>query len=286
MIPDSSIGQVRPVRQLGAVTTWAILVAAVASPLLRIYSLASGQVGPAWRIGDALAIEFAGMMFIIWMLRVRSNADLTSDVPARWKKPWLIFGWILPVGSLWIPYRLVREMTDRDQAASPRLVGWWWGTYIVGVSIPAQAQAALRLSVKAGAWTSLALSPFRIAAAVLAVVIVRSVVSAQESGTDAATHTRWRTSAPQLTLGVVCSIALTAVAFLATGLLRNLPHPYTGDPRKDGYAYGWSNQSADCDGESKHRFSDSLQQIEFATGCLSAQTDQLTGKPSSPPSNP
>lgn len=45
----------------------------------------------------------AGVMFLVWLFRVRNNAEAASALQHRHSKPWLVWGWILPLVNLWFP---------------------------------------------------------------------------------------------------------------------------------------------------------------------------------------
>lgn len=126
----------------------------------------------------------AAVTFIAWLFRARRNAEIIEDHPQTWNKPWLIFGWIIPIGSLWIPHQIVGDIwessTPREPARSAARATWpvhlWWvlfllttiGGRIVGFLLGGSTLAALRTQ----AVGITILSPIGIVAAGLAIWIV------------------------------------------------------------------------------------------------------------------
>ncbi|WP_158102819.1 DUF4328 domain-containing protein [Lentzea kentuckyensis] len=83
----------------------------------------------------------AGVLFIAWMRQARLNSDIiTSRHQHRWTNMWVILGWIIPFGNLFIPYAVMQDIwrgSDRTQPMvglqkrpQSGLVTGWWITYI------------------------------------------------------------------------------------------------------------------------------------------------------------
>ncbi|WP_081898280.1 DUF4328 domain-containing protein [Herbidospora cretacea] len=77
----------------------------------------------------------AGVVYWIWLFRVRDNAEILSPyVPQRKAKPWLIFGWLVPIISFWFPKQIVDDIwqaSDPQQRKPGGLAMTWWLTWIV-----------------------------------------------------------------------------------------------------------------------------------------------------------
>ncbi|GAA4234304.1 hypothetical protein GCM10022254_38950 [Actinomadura meridiana] len=93
-------------------------------------------------VADALALgsilellltAAAGVFVIIWLWRARANADVIDDLSSTWSRPWVIFGWVVPVVSLWVPRSIVGSVWR--VSAPPRATEWpvnlWWTAYLV-----------------------------------------------------------------------------------------------------------------------------------------------------------
>jgi hypothetical protein len=96
---------------------------------------ALGPAGAAHTIASLLA----AVAFMIWLFTARLNCDNLGG-NASWTPGWAIGGWLLPVASLYIPYKVVLDVreaseTDEPDESAPRLrrapVGLWWAAFIV-----------------------------------------------------------------------------------------------------------------------------------------------------------
>lgn len=92
---------------------------------------------------QTLAILAAGVVFIIWFHRVRSNAEVFAQDVCTMGKGWAIGSWFIPIGNLWLPHRVARQTwhastpqpADPGQQISHRPVNAWWITWLVAVLI-------------------------------------------------------------------------------------------------------------------------------------------------------
>ncbi|MEU9018795.1 DUF4328 domain-containing protein [Actinomadura sp. NPDC048394] len=121
---------------------------------------------------------------IVWLWQARANADVI-DLPGGWGRPWVIFGWLVPIMNFRVPRAIVGSVWRTSAPdASLRLVNAWWATWVVylvgtrlarldltGTSAHIANQLTLYLPVAAdGA-----------AAAVLGALVVRRLTRAQEA---------------------------------------------------------------------------------------------------------
>lgn len=84
----------------------------------------------------------AWIVSMVWLWRVRTNAEQMSAAKHRRHKAWIILGWFIPIASLFVPYQVVSDVernSDPDAAPHARelvrstatVVGWWWATFLV-----------------------------------------------------------------------------------------------------------------------------------------------------------
>lgn len=66
------------------------------------------------------AIAVVGIVFVIWLMRARENAENLSPYPHRRTRGWLFGGWLVPVVNLWFPKQIVDDIW---RASSPRQDG-------------------------------------------------------------------------------------------------------------------------------------------------------------------
>ncbi|MBX6749451.1 MAG: DUF4328 domain-containing protein, partial [Micromonosporaceae bacterium] len=148
--------------------------------------------------------------FLVWLFRARANAELLSPWPHRRARPWLIFGWFVPVVSLWFPKQIIDDIWTsskpgafawtRDLATARRsgLVWAWWlawlaGTWITQVINRQLARADDLSSMRKAALFDIAANAMSIIAAALAIGVVLTITRFQEDHRRAAA---WRPPPP------------------------------------------------------------------------------------------
>jgi uncharacterized protein DUF4328 len=103
--------------------------------------LISGSLG----IVAALALLAAAVVFIVWLWRVRWNAEMFCRGEHRFTRGWVLGSWICPVVNLWYPKQVVDDIVAASDPRTPpqtlslksipgtRLVWAWWLTWVVGL---------------------------------------------------------------------------------------------------------------------------------------------------------
>jgi hypothetical protein len=151
--------------------------------------LISGSLG----IVAAVALLASAIVFIVWLWRVRWNAEMFCRGEHRFTRGWVLGSWICPVVNLWYPKRVVDDIVAASDPRTPPqtldlrtvpgtpLVWAWWSTWVVGLVLDNVAQRsvldgapqvgelftnAVMSSVSAASTT---------AAAVLAILIIQRV---------------------------------------------------------------------------------------------------------------
>ncbi|MEU4346205.1 DUF4328 domain-containing protein [Streptomyces sp. NPDC023838] len=141
------------------------------------------------------AMGVTAVVFIIWFHRVRSNADaFAQDVCTR-TRGWAVGGWFVPIGNLWIPYTIAREVwtasaqTAPDgswREASERPITTWWWTWVSALLIyrfgtTMQEHADTPDTLQRATDDILVADALNLAAAVLAIVFVRKLTAMQHT---------------------------------------------------------------------------------------------------------
>jgi hypothetical protein len=153
------IATLSPVRAAGAVASSALLLAGVAWTVragweLRLAAAGEPASGPpdqgggrhrtltSLENGYHLVSSGGGVLtavcvvaFLVWLGRVRGNARVLSGRAPRYSGFWVLLGWVIPIGNLWIPRGIVADVY-RDSAPEwrlPRVVNVWWGLWLVGL---------------------------------------------------------------------------------------------------------------------------------------------------------
>lgn len=143
----------------------------------------------------------AGVVFITWLWRARLNSEELSYGQHYRERGWVVGSWFCPIVNLWFPYQVVRDVLrfsdpknrglDGDSSRGGPLVIVWWLTWL-GSSIAAYYSFAVYREVPASAEDVLSMfdrmavadtvsAVFEVAAAVLAIVIIRRITAWQES---------------------------------------------------------------------------------------------------------
>ncbi|GAA1564147.1 hypothetical protein GCM10009789_16720 [Kribbella sancticallisti] len=151
--------------------------------------LISGSFG----IVAALALLAAAVVFIVWLWRVRWNAEMFCRGEHRFTRGWVIGSWICPVVNLWYPKWVVDDIVAASDPRTPpqtatlrqipgtRLVWAWWLTWVVGLVLDNIAQrsvldgAAQLSELRTNAVMSTISAVSTTAAAVLAVLLIQRV---------------------------------------------------------------------------------------------------------------
>ncbi|MGW2960436.1 DUF4328 domain-containing protein [Streptomyces sp. NPDC001220] len=148
-----------PVRTIGAVASSGLLLAGAAWVVRAVWELRLAGAGvPAGGVPDqgggrhrpltslengyhivssvgGVVTFLVAVVFLMWLGRVRDNARLLSGQAPRYSGIWVLVGWVIPLGNLWIPRRIVADVF-RDSAPGQRLpwvVHVWWGFWLVGL---------------------------------------------------------------------------------------------------------------------------------------------------------
>ncbi len=209
-------GTYRPASARGSVAIallllMALLAAISALHFLSAFDLADRAARSALRPGEAAAfddltqtlgrLELAGLIltgiaWFVWLHRSVANArslGVQTEATPGWSVGW----WFIPFANLVKPYRILRSLFDGLVSGSGRIVGFWWGCYLIAgfVSEFAALQrpetlAALR--VYAGSF--LLADTLRIVAAILGARMVWTI----DEGIDDLAQTRAMPSAMAL----------------------------------------------------------------------------------------
>ncbi|WP_079054273.1 DUF4328 domain-containing protein [Streptomyces graminilatus] len=86
-------------------------------------------------IAQSAAFVATIVVYLIWFLRVRVNAEVFNPFGHSMKRAWAGWGWFVPVVSLWFPRRIMVETWDASRSpgtrASHALVNTWWALWLV-----------------------------------------------------------------------------------------------------------------------------------------------------------
>jgi len=151
--------------------------------------LISGSLG----IIAALALFAAAVVFIVWLWRVRWNAEMFCRGEHRSTRGWVLGSWICPVVNLWYPKQVVDDIVAASDPRTPphttplrgipgtRLVWAWWLTWVVGLVSRYVVQRGVLAAeteldqLRTNVLLSVVSAPATTAAAVLAVILIARI---------------------------------------------------------------------------------------------------------------
>ncbi|GAA3868515.1 hypothetical protein GCM10023084_22100 [Streptomyces lacrimifluminis] len=88
-------------------------------------------------VAQMVAFVAAIVVYLVWFLRVRVNAEVFNPFGHSKKRAWAGWGWFVPVVSLWFPRRIMLDIWDASSPAGTRtshaLVNAWWTLWLVAV---------------------------------------------------------------------------------------------------------------------------------------------------------
>jgi len=133
--------------------------------------------------------------FIIWMWRAAKNNEALGRPQPRLGPGWAIGGWFIPLAFLVIPVLVAQDLWRGSDASVPRgdirwkigsrsaLVGWWWGLLLVSFLRGSASSDNLHTfsELRTSDTLSLIGRVFGVAAAVLAILVVRRITERQEA---------------------------------------------------------------------------------------------------------
>ncbi|MGW7197666.1 DUF4328 domain-containing protein [Streptomyces chryseus] len=122
------------------------------------------------------------LLFILWLDSMRSLADMVWPQGQRRHRAWVLFGWLVPLGQLFIPKMFINDLWAAARPAMRRrrgnpLLTIWWLTVLAAGAWATDGYSALKQAATAGearqALRHVMLSDgLRIGAAALTIVVV------------------------------------------------------------------------------------------------------------------
>jgi hypothetical protein len=118
--------------------------------------------------------------FIRWLSRAYRNVEpLTGSAP-RFRTSSAIWGWFVPILSLWRPKQIVNDVWRSGGAErQPRFVTGWWILFLLGDALALRSTFS-SLTERQSEQLGLAASILSVAAAVLAIRVVGAATQRQD----------------------------------------------------------------------------------------------------------
>jgi hypothetical protein len=133
-----------------------------------------------------VAALVAMVLFLRWFHRAYRNLDELAPGSRRYGTGWAIGAWFFPILNLWRPKKIANDVwrgsaPDPAEAGRPPLVfALWWATWLATtftLTFSGFVDEDTLTAHRDSDWADLASSVFDIAAAVLAIVVVRTLTS-------------------------------------------------------------------------------------------------------------
>jgi hypothetical protein len=88
-------------------------------------------------IAQTIALVATAVVYLIWFLRVRVNAEVFNPFGHAKSRSWAGWGWFVPFVNLWFPCRIMMDIWTSSSPKGPRdsqgLVKLWWGFWVLGL---------------------------------------------------------------------------------------------------------------------------------------------------------
>ncbi|MDG4864698.1 DUF4328 domain-containing protein, partial [Streptomyces sp. T-3] len=134
------------------------------------------------------------VLFIVWFWRVRMNGEAFAPEYHAKHRLWTVFGWFVPIVSLWFPRRIAVDIWNASQdnstkSRSTALLNWWWAVFLISTTASEIAERANESAWKDERYDAewykstldfmTAAEVLTVAAAVLAILFVRRLTRMQ-----------------------------------------------------------------------------------------------------------
>lgn len=129
--------------------------------------------------------------FIFWYYGAYGNLRWLRG-QTKWTQSWAIWGWIVPIINLFLPYRIMQELqpeSPTDSAASKkwhRVLITWWGLSLVASIVSLTMWFAEPSRSFVYVFAALAADAANLVSSVLAILLVRRVTKHQDARLPAA----------------------------------------------------------------------------------------------------
>lgn len=92
----------------------------------------AGQLALVWTVVQFVASVAVAASLLTWLWRARANAFLLRPDGHRRHRAWVIWGWIVPVVSLWFPKQILDDVWSASAPTTPRgLVAKYWACWLL-----------------------------------------------------------------------------------------------------------------------------------------------------------
>ena len=139
------------------------------------------------------------VVWLIWQHRAHANLKALGT-ELEYSPGWAVGFWLIPIANLWKPFQVNRELWKasgdvndwRSQRTWP-VLGWWWASWISAgvlgrIAAAARESAETPMEIRSADIVDLLSTVVVVASAVLAILLVRSVIERQDRLVAAVPH--------------------------------------------------------------------------------------------------
>ena len=132
-----------------------------------------------------------GIVWCVWQHRAQRNAIELAYGKLEFTPGWAVGWWFVPIANLFKPFQTVRELWKASHGGYDgrivptwSVIGWWWGLWL-GANVLERfvvrsgSMDSLSDLIRSDTWEIVA-NGVMVVAAILAIMIVRSIVALQE----------------------------------------------------------------------------------------------------------
>ncbi|MGW0966923.1 DUF4328 domain-containing protein [Streptomyces sp. NPDC002516] len=138
---------------------------------------------------QAATLVAAAVGYLVWLFRVRVNAEFFNPFGHTYSRAWVGWGWFVPFVNLARPRQIVAEIWDASRPEGTRarhgLVNTWWTFWLVGlladrIAFSASRKAETAEAIRDAAFQGLLTDAFDILSAALAIAVVLRLTGMQD----------------------------------------------------------------------------------------------------------
>jgi hypothetical protein len=132
------------------------------------------------------------VVWLIWQHRAHANLRAVGVTELEYSPGWAVGWWLIPIANLWKPFQVNRELWkassgvhDWRSLQTGTVLGWWWASWILAsvlgrIAAGARSDAETPMALRSADIVDLLSTVVVAASAVLAILLVRSVLTRQD----------------------------------------------------------------------------------------------------------